>query len=406
MTKGPQEMRSRRNDGSALVIALLLTITLVGVVVTGSSMLQSNRNRAETSFLVTGQAAEFARSGLIEVVNWFRRQPMQPVLTFAPVLDESVDPKVLDTEDPDIGLMREFRITGRLWGRYEVWKRWDADPDPSRLAWRNQVRVDDVSLMRGRSTSGNVWRVRSVGYIYDRRDPNVSFRSHPNRIVASEILEAEISRLSIALPGQAALCASRGDNVTVKKNGRVLGGSVAAGIFYPQGTGSPTLEAGSEVTGVPDLSPSVVYDASIEYVFGVSQDGLQAMSDLYVDDVANFPSPLPPASMTVLNDPGATLNFGSSFKLQGSGIVVIKANVKMSAGSLSFFDGLLYIDGDLELHAPFVLKGAFIVTGDITVQGVADFGDLLYDDATLGLVQENLASYRISRPARRKMQTE
>jgi len=404
MTRGTDARSSSGHDGNALIVALLLTITLVGVVVSGSSMMKANQSRAETSFLVTGQAAEFARSGLIEAVNWFRRQPVQPVTVFEPVLDTSADPKILDTEDPDIGLMREFKITGRLWGRYEVWKRWDADPDPERLAWRNQVRVEDVSLKRQRNTAGNVWRIRSIGYIYDRRDPNVDFRSYPNRIVASETLEAEISRMSIALPGQAALCVRRGDNVSIKKNGRVLGGSVAAGIFYPQGTGSPSVHSQGEVTGVPGLSPSVVYDDSFEYVFGVGDSGLQAMADLYIEEEADFPCPLPPASLTVFDDPGTWLTFGSSRKLEGTGIVVIKGNVKMNAGSLSFFDGLLYIDGDLDMHAPFVMQGAFIVTGTISVQGIGDFGDLVYDDTTLGLVQQNLASYRISRPARRLIQ--
>jgi len=404
MTRGTDSRSQRGHEGNALIVALLLTITLVGIVVSGSSMMKANQSRTETSFLVTGQAAEFARSGLIEAVNWFRRQPVQPVTTFQPVLDTAADPKILDTEDPDIGLMREFKITGRLWGRYEVWKRWDADPDPERLAWRNQVRVEDVSLKRGRPTAGNVWRVRSIGYIYDRRDPNVDFRSYPNRIVASETLEAEISRLSIALPGQAALCARRGDDVTIKKNGRVLGGSLAAGIFYPQGTGSPTLMNGSEVTGVPDLAPSVVYDDSLDYVFGVSEAGLQAMADLLLEDPADFPSPLPPASLIVYDDPADLLVFSPSRKLEGTGIVVIKGNVRMSPGSLSFFDGLLYIDGNLDMNAPFVMQGAFIVTGTVTVQGVGDFGDLVYSDTTLSLVQDNLASYRISRPATQTIQ--
>ena len=69
-------------------------------------------------------------------MGWFRKSPTQPVATFAPVRNLSVSPQILETNDPDIGLMREFQISGPIWGRYEVWKQWDADPDPVRLAWR------------------------------------------------------------------------------------------------------------------------------------------------------------------------------------------------------------------------------------------------------------------------------
>jgi hypothetical protein len=251
---------------------------------------------------------------------------------------------------------------------------------------------------------GNVWRVRSVGYVYERRNPGVAFNVAPNRILATEKLEAEISRLSIALPGQAAWCARVGSDVTIQKNGRVLGGASAAGIYYPQGTGTPTLLTGSEVTGSPGLAPSSVYNDSMEYVFGVNEGGMQAMADLYLEDGAAFPSPLPASSIIYVNDPGDWLVFTSSRNLSGTGIVVVKGNVRLQPGSLSFFDGLLYVDGDVEMHAPFVMKGAFLATGTVSAEGVGDFGDLVYSDATLALLQQTLASYRISRPARRMLQ--
>lgn len=404
MTTATGSARSRQQEGSALVLALLLLVVVVGIVMSGSSILKTNRRRAETAFLVSGQAAEFARSGIVEAINWFRRQAVQPVMAFDPVLNASATPPILDTEDSDIGIMREFRINGSLWGRYEVWKRWDSDPDPARLSWRNRMRVEDISIERGRSTGGNVWRIRSIGYIYERLNGSVAFNVKPNRILATETLEAEISRLSIALPGQAALCARVGGSVTLKKNGRALGGSDAAGIFYPQGSGTPTLMMGSGITGSPTLSPSSVYDDSLMYVFGVNDHGMQTMADLYLEDGTDFPSPLPPASIIYVNDPSGWVTFTDARNLSGTGIVVVKGNVRLQPGSLSYFSGLLYIDGDLDMHAPFVMKGAFIVSGTVSVQGIGDFGDLVYDEPTLTLLRQTLASYRISRPMRRLLQ--
>jgi hypothetical protein len=57
------------------------------------------------------------------------------------------------------------------------------------------------------------------------------------------------------------------------------------------------------------------------------------------------------------------------------------------------------------MNAPFVAKGAIIATGPVTVYGVGDFGDIIYNESTLTLLQQTLASYRISRPARRMLQT-
>ncbi|MHC4851787.1 MAG: hypothetical protein ACYTGO_02010 [Planctomycetota bacterium] len=384
-------------------MSLFLTIFVVGIVVTGTSVLKSNRARTETAFLLTGQAAQFARSGLTDAINWFRRQPTQPVLDFAPRLDTGTDPQVLDTEDPDIGLVRQFRISGSVWGRYEVWKRWDADPDIDRFTWRQKMQVDDVSLQRGRKSLGSVWRLRCVGYVFDQRDPDKGFRERPNRVMATEVLEAEISRLAFALPGQSSICARRGDSIRVKKNGRILGGSDGAGVFYPSGTGDPTVESGGEITGVPAAASGTEYNDSIDYVFGVTDDGLRSMADNHLTNANDFPALLPDGSITVLEGANININFNSSRPLAGSGIVVIRGNVTISPGSAGFFSGLLYVEGNLDVHAPTQLRGAVIVTGNMTIQGIGDFADVIYDDGTITALQQVLSHYRMSRSARRRI---
>src|SRR5690606_18676464 len=149
--------------GIAFVLGFFFAIIVAGLVATGTLVLSSTRTRTEVNFRLHGQAAQFARAGLTEALGWFRRQTTQPVTVFAPVLDTTVTPPVLDTMDPDVGIVREFEIAGVIWGRYEVWKAWAGDPDPERLAWRQQVQVEDISAERGIAGAGNVWRVRSVG---------------------------------------------------------------------------------------------------------------------------------------------------------------------------------------------------------------------------------------------------
>jgi len=397
----PQLVQSQPQSqrGSALIMSLFLTIFAFGIVMSGTSILKSNRARTETVFLLTGQAAQFARSGLTEAINWFRRQPNQPVTLFAPVLDTVADPQVLDTEDSDIGLVRQFRIHASVWGRYEVWKQWDADPDPDRLIWRQQMQAEDVSLSRGRTVTGGVWRLRCVGYVFDQRDPTKTFREYPNRVMATEVLEAEISRLALALPGQSAICCRTGDGISIKNKGKVFGGSDAAGLYYPNSTGTPSVTGSGEVTGTPDMAGNNDYDDSVTYVFGVNDEGLRSMADNYVTAAADFPDDLPDNSITVLED---NIVFDSSEPMDGSGIVVIRGDVTIKAGTSTFFSGLLYVDGDLTLHAPCTMKGAIVVTGDIAVQGVGEFTEIYYDDKVLNNLAQTLASYRLSRSARRR----
>ncbi len=178
----PRTTAASRADerGLALILGLLLTIIVSGLTVTGTLLLRAHLQKNRTSFAAKSQALQVARSGLAEGLNWLRRQTSQPVLAFAPQLNTGATPQVLDTIDPNIGLVREFKITGKTWARYEVWKDWPGDPVPARLAWRQQYRCEDISSPRAQMGAGAVWRLRSIGYIYDRVDGNVAFNQAPN----------------------------------------------------------------------------------------------------------------------------------------------------------------------------------------------------------------------------------
>jgi hypothetical protein len=391
--------------GGMLVVALFMTVFAIGVVVSGTMTIASNKSRIETSFLLTGQASEFARSGMTEAMNWFRRQPTQPVGSFAPQLDASADPPVLDTEDPTIGLVREFRITGNIFGRYEVWKRWDADPDVDRKAWRRQLQVEDVSAERGSGTPGTTWKIRCRGLVYERRDESKSFREYPNRVIATETLVSEMSRMAFALPGQAAICASQGSNIDIRTNARIDGGPVGVGAYYPAGTGSPTIATDGKVDGVQPLAPTLFYDDSTSYVFGVTDERLNAMADLYLTKAVDFPARVRSGTMIVL-DSASAVRFTKARPLRGYGIVVVRGDVVIEPGSSSFFFGVLFVDGSLTVNAPCLIRGAVVAKGKITALGVGDFVDIVYDDRIIQDIQLTLANYRTSRAPRRRIRRE
>lgn len=393
-TRMPEPSDRDGERGVALILALFFTIIVVGITVTGSLILRSHQTLTKTNFVSRGQAVQFSRSGLIEALGWLRKQTAQPVTAINPQLDTGVSPPIIDTTEPDVGIVREFQITNSIWGRYEVWKRWDADPDSERLAWRQQFQCLDISSQRGNLSPGSVWRLRSMGYVFRRVDENVPFNEAPNQVLGQELTEVESRRLALQPPGQAAVCVRNGSGAKVYTKGRVVGGSLGAGIYYKSGTGSITVSGtGASCTGTPGQSATSVYDDGFEAVFGVSEDELTTMADHVANSAAEFPSPVPMNAVVVSK---VGMSFTAAQPLSGTGVVAIVGDTTINSGSYSAFSGLLYVQGNLTVREPCELQGAVVVTGNITIQGASDFATVTYDDAILESLRQEVGTYRLS----------
>jgi len=138
-----------------------------------------------------------ARSGLIDAFSWFRRQPTQPVVDFAPTRDEAAVPPVLDTDDPSLGLIREFQMSGSIWARYEVRL---TDPNKPLMT------VRDVSALRGYAGAGQAWTLSCWGIVFRKADPEKAYNETPNLILGTAWAFTEIRRVTLSPPGEAAIC--------------------------------------------------------------------------------------------------------------------------------------------------------------------------------------------------------
>ncbi|MCR9243746.1 MAG: hypothetical protein NXI31_01855 [bacterium] len=388
--------------GTALILALIFTVVVLGIVLTGAIVLQSNRQQTKLVFARDAQAMQIARAGLTEARSWLNRQVSQPVVAFEPVRDLLSSPQVLDTIDPDIGIVREFQVAGQVWARYEVWKEWAADPDPVRAAKRAQWQCRDISSLRSASGMGAAWRLSCMGYVYERLDGGADFDTQPNRVIASQLLDMEVQRLILQIPGQAAVNVRTGGTCYINNKGQVIGGGTAAGIYYVAGSGTPS--GGSRITGTPSLASTTTYDDSYETVFSVSLAELKAMASMVLSDLSAFPDPVPDSSLIVID--ASSVTFDSSTPLKGNGIVVIDGNATIAAGSLSNFSGFLFVNGNFTMYAPSDIRGAVVTTGSMTVQGAADYSTITYDEDVLNTLRQNFGSYNISRAYHRRLEEE
>ncbi|MGA0060809.1 MAG: hypothetical protein ACO3UM_07585 [Planctomycetota bacterium] len=384
--------------GAALLLSLFFTIVTVGIVISGVLIEKSNREKTRTNFRLNSQANQFARAGLTEAISWYRRQTSQPVTQFAPVVDLDAEPPIIDTDDADVGIVREFRIEGKIWGRYEVWKQWAGDPDPARSEWREKMQAEDVSPSRSTGQGGTAWRLRSLGYVFERSDESLAFDTLPNRVVAVNLLEAEIVRRKLSPPGQAALTVSGAASINVSSYGRVQGGNTAAGIYFGTLGYKPRTRYG-DVSGSPSLSQSPgPIDMSAEAVFGVSYGEFKGSADTYITEAQNIPSPIPSMSTVVIEMPEVI--FDRDTPLSGTGIVYVKGNCTITAGSNSVFSGLLYVEGNLTMAAPAEIEGAVVVSGGLAISGSGDYATIRFSDEVLNSLRQQVGQYRFMGPFR------
>ncbi|MCA8968549.1 MAG: hypothetical protein KDC95_02150 [Planctomycetes bacterium] len=375
-------------SGVALIIAIFFTIFGTGLILSGLISMNAVEKETEVGYRLGSQARQFATAGLIDGLAWFRRQTTQPVTSFDPVLDTTVSPPIIDTIDPTIGIVREFEISGGVWGRYEL-RRFVPNVTPT------VAEVADVSTERRASSSGTVWRLVSRGFVFRRVDPLVAYNVQPNHVLGQEVVDAEIRRMTLAPPAQAALCSRRADNVSVGSRGRIRGGS-AVGVVYKSSTGS--VSNSGEISGAQSTAGLSSYADSVSAIFGVTAAELRTLADDRVSNSAAFPSPIPVNQIIYAE---ADLVFDASRPLRGLGIVYVDGDVDIQSGSNSFFNGLLVVTGNLKVNAPALLRGSVVVWGKVTFSGLGDYSELEYDDSVLNSLMQEVGQYRRSSTVRK-----
>ncbi len=383
----------RRESGSTLIWALVAFIVVGGVVIAGTQTLRATSRQVEITFRTEAQALDVARAGIIDAFAWFRRQTSQPVATFAPSLDLSASPPINETDDPSIGLVRDFEISPGYRARYEVRRYVDLDANGAIDPGEG---VADLTDLRQLSGAGVVWKVESRGFVYRQIDSSVAWDQDPNYRVAGAIASSEIRQLAVVPPGEAAICCNTGSGVTTGSKSRLIATGATA-IVHAETTGTPNT-SGAEIAadqtsaGIPD------YDASWNAVFGATPGELREMATLRLEAGASIPSPLPDLAFVFAE---GDITVTSAAPLQGTGLIVVDGDLTLEAGNNSYFTGIIYVTGNYVQRAPSLVRGTVIVLGTAEVRGSGDIAELVFEADVTNLINGEIGPYRLSRGLRR-----
>ncbi len=395
-----------------MLVAVVSVLLLGAMIASGTQSSLALDKGSESGATAPVRAREIALAGVAEALSWFRRQNVQPVTTFAPRLDLAANPPINETMDPDVGLVREYEVTPGVWARYEVRIATPAEPftdvngngfhDGSEPftdsndngAWDPAAGVQDVSSHRGQTAGGAVWLVESHGFLYRRPRADLPLGEGANWRIASNAVATELRRLALTTPAAAAICAKRGSRVTIGARARIRGGS-AVGIAHHPSNGTPTLQAESEVDGAPATTSVPGWRSGLKGVFGVTLSDLKGMADAAVTDASVLPGNLGEYTLTVIE---GNVVFDKDRPLRGTGIVIVKGTCTIASGSNSFFNGMLWCSGRLEINGPCYLRGIFIGQSYIDVRGAGgDFAEIEYDGGIVDDLLTRMGTYRRSK---------
>ena len=363
-----------RRGAIALLWALLVVIMLsVWMGISLRNLAVEREFMSRTSIPLQLHARYMAKAGLVETLNWFRRQDSQPVTAF--------NPGPGDSQDPARGIVFQQRIMRNTFIGYEVLR----------------ANVRDISSTRG-YLPGTLWELTSIGYVRYRDRLGVW---HMVRYP----IKTEIIRLTLAPPVESAVVAPYGWRVWVKTRARVRGGN-SAGIAVARWTGRPRVYGGT-VTGTPrfqyisdperELRPVEYYRSavSIPSVFGISENSVRSVADLVTGELEDLPEDF--SYLLVYFDGDLRL---TRKPLRGTGVLIVNGDLRIDNGGFNYFSGLIYVRGNVWIRGNVLISGSLVLEeghGDnVDLQGTRDYVEITYDRNILNQVRARIGNYRFS----------
>ncbi len=399
-------MRKRQSQRGYALISVIMGVSLVLLILLVASTVAQLGSRLITLQLnYQGQALNTANSGLIEGLDYFRRQATQPVASFnpqrnvdtIPLPSPAIDDTAVVTNPPSIS--RDFLIStpGRIWGHYELVS------GTTGLATTGSGVIDlSKNRLGSAAAAGGIWQLESTGVVYVNNGGS-AYNVSPNQVLSKRTVRSEISRLQFTPPSAALSIGSTsngasGVGVTINSKGRVIGGT-----SYGVNNTSGTVSNSGVISGTPGLQTGLVLsNLSLSSVFGGTVTKLSdviAIADVVTTSEAGVPDPVQMQLIYLNKNPAVFTT-----PLRGSGVLVVNGSLTLPADSS--WNGIIYVMGNYTQNSPSIVSGAVVVAGAnppvstawATVgSGTADFADLYYDPTMISQVRKQMGQYRFSR---------
>jgi hypothetical protein len=418
-----EDLMKVNQKGFSTLIALGIITLVFLMILSGLIMVNLAGKLISKQLLYQGQAINAAEAGLVDALNYFRRQP-GAVTTFDPKFDPDALPVPFDdTQEGEagVGIVRDYHVSdlGNVCARYEV-RRQDLDGSGTIEADEKGRGVQDVTLNRGKLTApaGNVWLLESHGYIYvdptgncdlnpddDVPEPNYYYwnkwqwREGIPSVLVRKTLRSQIQRMSITLPGQAAVYSRVATTIDIGNAGgdnvRLLGGPGGYGIKYETATGVANRNPASDVQGGlgPEGTAAAPFPDDILQVFGVTQAELISSADGVFTSASD--AQLPDSWTLRLYVIKGDATWTAASPLIGSGLLVVLGNCTVPAGST--FQGFIYATGTYTQQGPSIVSGAVMAKQGITIFGAGDTAEVDFDINVINQVQAEMIQYRFGR---------
>lgn len=377
---GSSQHGDRHNqEGSALMVALVFVAIVLGAVLSHSTELAAHKQKMQAESRLRGLADTIAQSGVTDATEWFRRQNLQPVQVYEPKRDLDATPPLLETQEQELGLVREFQIQGELWGRYEVRK----------------DEVMDVSELRGADGAGHVWDLASRGILYHRPDPDTPFDTQPNKVLAVTALRTELRGIGMTLPAAAAVILPSPAGLNLQPGHVISGGNAPAFAFDAASRATDSMPPQATLaTGTPLDTTVANLDLSPTKIFAMRVDELALFADIAMEDAT------PDVFRTELRDKilysTKDLTLASGQSLSGRVLLIVDGDLDVQAGNQTKIEGIVIATGDVALNGPFQLDGTLLCGGQLEL-GTGQVG-LHYDAEAIAALRSALSHYRSAPP--------
>ena len=369
----PLELSSnatRTQSGVALLMAVFVTLLILGVMLSSSLSFDSDNARSESLVDRERHASQLADAGLTEALGWFRSRTRQPVTSF---------------RTTSRALVRSFRIMDQLWGRFEVY------PDNYE---DHRLRAIDRSLEVLDAEPGQIWQLHARAYIYLNKSPTTAFDQQPNHVLASAERTAELRRFKLFFPAMAAPCSGDAQGFYLGENVTVDSGGNGACLAVARGTGEPSLGE-ARVLGEPVLYVMSEYDDDDAAVLGAPLDVLARFADMVVRADQPFPTHLRKGSLILVEGDRVIEN---NTRITGEGALVLLGDFDLRRGCELDYTGIIYARQDFRIEGRIVLRGMLIGKKAIFIDGAAEDQSslLVLDELVIDRIRKNLGRYRLS----------